>query len=115
MEISNDETVTVTEEVDGGVQTVSAKLPMIVTTDLRCNLFSYRTKYRLNEPRYASLPNIMKAKKKPLEKINPSDLGVDLKPRLEVLKVSEPPSREAGVKVQNVDEMIGKLKEMGAL
>jgi hypothetical protein len=70
---------------------------------------------RLNEPRYASLPNIMKAKKKPLEKVTPADLGVDLAPRLETLKVSEPPQREAGVKVETVDEMIGKLKELGAL
>ena len=115
MEISSDETVTVTEEVDGGVQTVSAKLPMIVTTDLRYNLFSYGTKCRLNVPRYASLPNIMKAKKKPLEKITAADLGVDLKPRLETLKVTEPPTREAGVKIGTVDEMIGKLKELGAL
>jgi electron transfer flavoprotein beta subunit len=116
MEIANDETVTVTQEVDGGVQTVSAKLPMIVTTDLR---YDYRklfeTNCRLNEPRYASLPNIMKAKKKPLEKLAPSDLGVELKHRLEILKVTEPPTRVAGVKVENVDEMIGKLKELGAL
>lgn len=70
---------------------------------------------RLNEPRYASLPNIMKAKKKPLEKITPADLGIDLKPRLETLKVTEPPAREAGIKVATVDEMIGKLKELGAL
>lgn len=70
---------------------------------------------RLNEPRYASLPNIMKAKKKPLEKITPADLGVDLKNRLEVLKVTEPPTRVAGVKVETVDEMLGKLKELGAL
>lgn len=70
---------------------------------------------RLNEPRYASLPNIMKAKKKPLEMLTPSDLGVDVKTRLEVLKVTEPPKREEGVKVENIDEMIGKLKELGAL
>ena len=76
---------------------------------------TFETDGRLNEPRYASLPNIMKAKKKPLEKVTPADLGVDLAPRLETLKVSEPPQREAGVKVETVDEMIGKLKELGAL
>jgi electron transfer flavoprotein beta subunit len=114
MEISQNEKVTVTEEVDGGVQTVSAKLPMIITTDLRYVILQC-TDDRLNEPRYASLPNIMKAKKKPLEKITPADLGVDLKWRLETLKVAEPPTREAGVKVETVDEMIGKLKELGAL
>jgi electron transfer flavoprotein alpha/beta subunit len=115
MEISADEKVTVTEEVDGGVQTVSAKLPIIITTDLRFIAKFSEADSRLNEPRYASLPNIMKAKKKPLEKITPADLGVDLKPRLETLKVTEPPAREAGVKVATVDEMIGKLKELGAL
>ena len=76
---------------------------------------TFETDGRLNEPRYASLPNIMKAKKKPLKKVTPADLGVDLAPRLETLKVSEPPQREAGVKVETVDEMIGKLKELGAL
>lgn len=70
---------------------------------------------RLNEPRYASLPNIMKAKKKPLEKITPADLGVDMKPRLETVKVTEPPARQGGVRVDSVDNMIGKLKELGAL
>ena len=115
MEIAEDEIVTVTEEVDGGVQTVSAKLPMIVTTDLRFSMILDFANGRLNEPRYASLPNIMKAKKKPLEKIAPSDLGVDLKPRLQTLKVTDPPARQAGVKVGSVDEMIGKLKELGAL
>jgi electron transfer flavoprotein beta subunit len=70
---------------------------------------------RLNEPRYASLPNIMKAKKKPLEKITPEDLGVDMTPRLETIKVMEPPARQGGVKVESVDDMIGELKELGAL
>ncbi|MBB5518144.1 electron transfer flavoprotein subunit beta/FixA family protein [Amphiplicatus metriothermophilus] len=95
----------VTREIDGGLQTVSLKLPAVVTTDLR-----------LNEPRYASLPNIMKAKKKPLDVKDPSDYGVDLKPRLEVLKVTEPPKREGGVKVETVAELVDKLKnEAGVL
>ncbi|WAJ29829.1 electron transfer flavoprotein subunit beta/FixA family protein [Antarcticirhabdus aurantiaca] len=89
----------VTREVDGGLQTISLSLPAIVTTDLR-----------LNEPRYASLPNIMKAKKKPLEEKTASDFGVDPAPRLEVVKTAEPPKRQAGVKVASVDELIGKLK-----
>ncbi len=89
----------VTREVDGGLQTISLALPAIVTTDLR-----------LNEPRYASLPNIMKAKKKPLEEKTASDFGVDPAPRLEVVKTTEPPKRQAGVKVGSVDELIGKLK-----
>ncbi|WAJ28365.1 electron transfer flavoprotein subunit beta/FixA family protein [Antarcticirhabdus aurantiaca] len=89
----------VTREVDGGLQTISLSLPAIVTTDLR-----------LNEPRYASLPNIMKAKKKPLEEKTAADFGVDPAPRLEVVKTSEPPKRQAGVKVASVDELIGKLK-----
>jgi electron transfer flavoprotein beta subunit len=70
---------------------------------------------RLNEPRYVALPAIMKAKKKPLEKVTPAELGVDLKPRLETIKVTEPPSRKAGIKVDNVDDMIVKLKELGAI
>jgi len=94
-----DGTVDVTREVDGGLQTVSLKLPAIVTTDLR-----------LNEPRYASLPNIMKAKKKPLDETSPEALGVDAAPRLEVLKTVEPATRKAGVKVASVDELIAKLK-----
>ena len=89
----------VTREVDGGLETVSLKLPAIVTTDLR-----------LNEPRYASLPNIMKARKKPLETMKPADLGVDVTPRLTVLKVEEPPKRQAGVKVGSVAELVSKLK-----
>jgi electron transfer flavoprotein beta subunit len=96
--------VTVTKEVDGGVETVKAKLPMVITTDLR-----------LNEPRYASLPNIMKAKKKKLDKKTLSDYGLDAPPRLKTLKVTEPPPRKGGVKVEDVDGMISKLKELGAL
>ncbi|HZQ12175.1 MAG TPA: electron transfer flavoprotein subunit beta/FixA family protein [Pseudolabrys sp.] len=94
------DSVTVTREVDGGLQTVKLKAPAIVTTDLR-----------LNEPRYASLPNIMKAKKKPIEEKQPSDYGVDVKPRLQVLKTSEPPGRKSGVKVGSVAELVGKLKD----
>ena len=89
----------VTREVDGGLQTVSLKLPAIVTTDLR-----------LNEPRYASLPNIMKAKKKPLEELAPEALGVDVTPKLKVLKTTEPPGRSAGVKVGSAAELVEKLK-----
>jgi len=89
----------VTREVDGGLQTLSMKLPAIVTTDLR-----------LYEPRYASLPNIMKAKKKPLEEMAPADLGVDLAPRLKVLNTAEPPERQGGVKVESVQELIDKLR-----
>jgi electron transfer flavoprotein beta subunit len=96
--------VTVTREVDGGLQTVKLKMPAIVTTDLR-----------LNEPRYASLPNIMKAKKKPIEEKTAADYGVDLKPRLEVIKTAEPPVRKAGVKVKSVTELVEKLKEAGAV
>jgi electron transfer flavoprotein beta subunit len=95
----------VTREVDGGLQTVKLKMPAIVTTDLR-----------LNEPRYASLPNIMKAKKKPIDDKTAADYGVDIKPRLEVVKTSEPPVRKAGVKVKTVAELIDKLKnEAGAI
>ncbi|NKE44476.1 electron transfer flavoprotein subunit beta/FixA family protein [Roseomonas frigidaquae] len=89
----------VTREVDGGLETVSLKLPAIVTADLR-----------LNEPRYASLPNIMKARKKPIETVKPADLGVDAAPRLTVLKVEEPPKRQAGVKVGSVAELVDKLR-----
>lgn len=92
----------VTREVDGGSETEELKLPAIVTTDLR-----------LNEPRYASLPNIMKAKSKPLAQKTPADYGVDVSPRLTTLKVVEPAKRTAGVKVADVDELIGKLKAMG--
>jgi electron transfer flavoprotein beta subunit len=90
---------TVAREVDGGAQTLSLTLPAVVTTDLR-----------LNEPRYVTLPNIMKAKKKPLETITPSDLGVDVTPRLKTLKVAEPPKRTAGVKVADVNTLVEKLK-----
>jgi electron transfer flavoprotein beta subunit len=89
----------VTREVDGGLETVSLKLPAIVTTDLR-----------LNEPRYASLPNIMKARKKPIETVKPADLGVDPAPRLTTLKVEEPPKRQAGRKVASVAELVEKLR-----
>jgi electron transfer flavoprotein beta subunit len=99
------ETAVVTREIDGGLQTLSMSLPVIVTTDLR-----------LNEPRYPSLPNIMKAKKKPLDIKKPADLGVDISPRLKVLKTVEPAGRKAGVKVANVQELLLKLKnEAGVL
>ena len=95
----------VTREVDGGLQTVKLKSPAIVTTDLR-----------LNEPRYASLPNIMKAKKKPIDEKTPDDYGVDIAPRLDVLKTTEPAGRQAGVKVKTVGELVEKLKnEMGVI
>ncbi|PWY70273.1 hypothetical protein BO70DRAFT_389949 [Aspergillus heteromorphus CBS 117.55] len=96
--------VEVTHEVDGGVETLRAKLPLVITTDLR-----------LNEPRYATLPNIMKAKKKPLEKKTLADIGVEDKKRLKTIKVTEPPARQGGGKVEDVDGLIGKLKELGAL
>ena len=89
----------VTREIDGGLETLAISLPAVVTTDLR-----------LNEPRYATLPNIMKAKKKPLDTVKPADLGVDVAPRLCTLKVVEPPKRSAGVKVADVAELVGKLK-----
>lgn len=101
VEVSGD-SVSVTREVDGGSETVSLKTPAIVTTDLR-----------LNEPRYASLPNIMKAKSKPLAQKTPADYGVDVAPRLKTLKVTEPPVRSAGIKVPDVDSLVAKLKEMG--
>ena len=92
----------VTREVDGGLETVKLATPAVVTTDLR-----------LNEPRYASLPNIMKAKSKPLATKSPGDYGVDVAPRIETLKVNEPPKRSAGIKVGSVDELVGKLKALG--
>ncbi|KII86998.1 hypothetical protein PLICRDRAFT_113918 [Plicaturopsis crispa FD-325 SS-3] len=92
----------VTREIDGGLEELRCRLPLVVTTDLR-----------LNEPRYASLPNIMKAKKKPIEKLSAKDLGIDLTPRLETLKVAEPPKRVGGGKVDSVDELVAKLKEAG--
>jgi len=101
VEVAGD-SVNVTREVDGGLETVSLKMPAIVTTDLR-----------LNEPRYASLPNIMKAKSKPLAQKTPADYGVDVSPRLKTLKVTEPPVRSAGIKVADVDALAAKLKEMG--
>jgi electron transfer flavoprotein beta subunit len=91
--------ITVTREIDGGLETVALSLPAVVTTDLR-----------LNEPRYASLPNIMKARKKPIDTVKPADLGVDPAPRLTVLKVTEPPKRQAGKKVGSVAELVQKLK-----
>ncbi|HEY7459063.1 MAG TPA: electron transfer flavoprotein subunit beta/FixA family protein [Xanthobacteraceae bacterium] len=95
----------VTREVDGGLQTVKLKMPAIITTDLR-----------LNEPRYASLPNIMKAKKKPIDEKTPADFGVDVTPHLKVLKTSEPPGRKAGAKVASVEELVDKLRnEAGVL
>ncbi|MEM7498131.1 MAG: electron transfer flavoprotein subunit beta/FixA family protein [Pseudomonadota bacterium] len=99
------DSATVTREVDGGLQTIKVKMPAIITVDLR-----------LCEPRYASLPNIMKAKKKPLDTKKPEDLGVDVAPRLSVVSVGEPPARKAGVKVSSVDELVEKLKtEAGVL
>jgi electron transfer flavoprotein beta subunit len=98
----SDGSVSVAREVDGGAETVKLKLPAVVTTDLR-----------LNDPRYASLPNIMKAKSKPLATKTPDDLGVDVRRRLETLKVVEPAKRQAGVKVGSVDELVGKLKALG--
>jgi electron transfer flavoprotein beta subunit len=98
------ESLLVTREVDGGLQTVRLKLPAIVTTDLR-----------LNEPRYASLPNIMKAKKKPIDERTPADYGVDVAQRLQVLKTTEPAGRKAGVKVRTVEELVDKLKNEAGL
>ncbi len=96
--------ITVTREIDGGLETLEIKTPAIVTTDLR-----------LNEPRYASLPNIMQAKRKPLDEKSPGDLGVDITPRLKTLKVEEPAKRDAGIKVESVDELVAKLKEEGVI
>ena len=101
IEIDGD-SATVKREVDGGLETVTLTLPAIVTTDLR-----------LNEPRYASLPNIMKAKSKPLANKTPADYGIDTAPRLKTLKVSEPPVRQAGIKVADVDELVAKIKALG--
>ncbi|MFQ1701212.1 electron transfer flavoprotein subunit beta/FixA family protein [Loktanella agnita] len=95
---------TITREVDGGLQTIKVKMPTIVTVDLR-----------LNEPRYASLPNIMKAKKKPLDEKTPADYGVDVTPRLSVVSTAEPEARKAGIMVGSVDELVAKLKEVGAV
>ncbi|KND01418.1 uncharacterized protein SPPG_03224 [Spizellomyces punctatus DAOM BR117] len=98
VEVAGDK-LTVTREVDGGLETIASKLPAVVTTDLR-----------LNEPRYATLPNIMKAKKKKVEKLTPKDLGVDVTPTIETVKVIEPPKRAGGIKVESVDELLSKLK-----
>jgi electron transfer flavoprotein beta subunit len=98
IEIEGEQAV-VTREVDGGLQTIKINMPAVITTDLR-----------LNEPRYASLPNIMKAKKKPIDQKSPADFGVDISPRLTVLKVVEPPKRQAGIKVESVSELVEKLK-----
>ncbi len=95
---------TITREIDGGLQTLKVKMPLIVTTDLR-----------LNQPRYASLPNIMKAKKKPMDEKTPADYGVNPAPRLKVLNTIDPPKRDAGVKVKSVGELVSKLKEVGAI
>jgi len=97
--VLSDSSAEVTREVDGGLETVSLALPAVVTTDLR-----------LNEPRYASLPNIMKARKKPIETVTPADLGVDAKPRLITIKVEEPAKRKAGIKVKTVAELVDKLR-----
>ena len=94
----------ITREIDGGLQMLKVKLPLVVTTDLR-----------LNTPRYASLPNIMKAKKKPLDEKSPADFGVDVAPRLKVLRTEEPPKRQAGIKVGSPAELVAKLKEAGAI
>ncbi|XP_064651105.1 electron transfer flavoprotein subunit beta-like [Lineus longissimus] len=94
----------VTREVDGGLETIQVKLPCVATADLR-----------LNEPRYATLPNIMKAKKKPIAKKKPADYGVDLTPRQEIVQVVDPPTREAGIKVETVADLVGKLKEAGTI
>ena len=94
-----DKKIKVSREIDGGIENIEVNLPAIVTTDLR-----------LNEPRYASLPNIMKAKRKPIDEIKVEDLNIDIEPKLEILKVEEPKSREAGIMVKSVDEMIEKLK-----
>ena len=101
VEVEGD-SVTVKREIDGGLETVKLSLPAIVTTDLR-----------LNEPRYASLPNIMKAKQKPLDTKSPADFGVDIAPRLKTTNVSEPPVRQAGIKVADVDELVAKIKALG--
>jgi len=94
----NKQEINVTREIDGGLETLSIKIPAVVTTDLR-----------LNEPRYASLPNIMKAKQKPIERIKSNDLGVDIKQRIKILEITEPPKKEAGIKVKNVEELVSRL------
>lgn len=101
---AGDGTVNVTREVDGGLETVKLNMPAVVTTDLR-----------LNEPRYASLPNIMKAKRKPIDMKSPADYSVDMTPRITTLKVEEPAKRSAGIKVESVEELVATLKEKGVL
>ncbi len=98
--VFKDGTADVTREIDGGLETLNINLPAVITTDLR-----------LNEPRYASLPNIMKAKKKPIDRKSPEELGVDISPRLTIHKVEDPPKRQAGVKVENVAELVAKLRD----
>src|SRR3984957_20403261 len=100
----SDNSAKIAREIDGGLQTVEVKLPAVMTTDLR-----------LNEPRYASLPNIMKAKKKPIEEKSPADYGVDVSPRLKVLKTVEPPGRKSGIKVKSVAELVANLREAGVI
>jgi len=99
---NKDGILTVTREIDGGLETIKVKLPTVLSADLR-----------LNQPRYATLPNIMKAKKKPIKKIAAKDLGIDLTPRIEVLCVEDPPVRQAGAKVADVDELLDKMKTAG--
>lgn len=99
---AKDGSLQVVREIDGGLETIKVKLPSVVSADLR-----------LNEPRYATLPNIMKAKKKPIKKMTPKDLGVDVSPRIQVVTVEDPPVRQAGAKVENVDAMLDKLKALG--
>lgn len=102
VELKGDKELEVVREIDGGLETVKLKLPTVLSADLR-----------LNEPRYATLPNIMKAKKKKIDKLKPEDVGVDLSPRIEVVTVEDPPVREAGITVGDVDELVGKLKDKG--
>lgn len=97
-----DKEITVTREIDGGLETIKCKIPAVISADLR-----------LNEPRYATLPNIMKAKKKPIQKLTPKDLGVDVSPRIQILSVEDPPTRQAGAILPDVDALVGKLKEGG--
>ncbi|CAG9764657.1 unnamed protein product [Ceutorhynchus assimilis] len=97
-----DKDITITREVDGGLEVIKCKLPAVLSADLR-----------LNEPRYATLPNIMKAKKKPIQKLTPKDLGVDVSPRIKIISVEDPPTRQAGQIVPDVDNLISKLKEAG--
>lgn len=99
---AEDKEATCEREIDGGLETIKIKLPAVVTADLR-----------LNTPRYATLPNIMKAKKKPLKKISPKDLGVDISPRQQIVKVTEPPKRQGGGKVESSEDLVGRIKKLG--